>query len=126
MTQPASQSAFESARNYVRRAELPAPRPDLLADTEAGSPAEKKAVTDFVFDKAKDQATVVGSDVVAFVQGLTPEQRQDIVNATMLAQLVAKNKVKEPQTLADVLAWYDEYLNVLDNIGFVVQERDFA
>jgi len=120
---PQTARTVDSARAYVERAKLPEPRPMLLA--EAGS-ADEKAVTDFVFDKAKDQATVVGSDVVAFVKGLTPEQRQDVVNATMLAQLVAKNEVKNPQTLDDVLKWYDEYFNVLDNIGFVVQNRGFA
>jgi len=121
---PQTALTVESARAYVERAELPAPRPALLG-AETGSEDAKK-VSDFVFDKAKDQASVVGSDVVAFVKGLTPEQRQDVVNATMLAQLVAKNKVKNPQTLDDVLKWYDEYFDVLDNIGFVVQGKGFA
>lgn len=123
MAQPALSLTPESAKAFVERAELAAARPLLLA--ESGSEDAKK-VADFVFDKTKDQASVVGSDVVAFVQGLTPEQRQDVVNATMLAQLVAKSKVKNPQTLDDVLKWYDEYFDVLDNIGFVVQNRGFA
>jgi hypothetical protein len=108
----------EQARSYVEQAALPAPRPALLGPNDEP--------LDFAFKTAKDQAAVVGSDVVAFVRGITEEQRQDIVNASLLAQLVAKKKVAEPEDLDGVQAWYDEYFDVLENIGFVVQDKGFA
>jgi hypothetical protein len=108
----------EQARTFVGQALLPAPRPALLGAND--TPLE------FAFKAARDQAAVVGSDVVAFVEGVTEEQRHDLVNATLLAQLVAKKAVPEPADLAGVQAWYDSYFNTLENIGFVVQDKGFA
>jgi hypothetical protein len=113
-----STQSVSQARTFVQQAELPAPRPEVLGETVA--------TPDFVFEKAKEQAAVVGSDVIAFVKGITPEQRMDLVNASTLAQLVAKTKVPAPTNLSDVLEWYKSYFNTLSNIGFAVQEQGFA
>jgi hypothetical protein len=106
------------ARSYVQQLAIPDAPPALRG--------EKSAPLDLAFDSAKDQATVVGSDIVAFIKGITAEQRADLVNATMLAQLAAKKKVSDPQDLAGVLEWYSHYFDVLSNIGFVIQEKGFA
>jgi len=106
------------ARAYVEDLDLPVPRPALLGPNDAP--------LDFAFKTARDQAAVVGSGVVAFVNGITEQQRSDIVNATLLAQLATKKKVKEPVDLGGVVAWYDNYFEVLSNVGFVVQDRGFA
>ena len=90
-----------SARAFVSSAELPAVLPSVLADGDA------VAMPDFAFDTAKEQAAVVGSDVISFITGITPEQRSDLVNATLLAQLVAKKKHPLPQDIKGVIAWYD-------------------
>lgn len=110
-------SPSQVARQYVRNAVLPAAPPPVLG------PRTRSA---FAFETAKEQAAVVGSEVIAFVKGITDQQRQDIVNATLLAQLVAKKKVPDPETLDEVIAWYQHYFDVLSNIGFVVQDRGFA
>ena len=113
-----STQSVTEARAFVQQAELP----PLTRDVVAG----RAAAPDFVFEKAKEQAAVVGSDVIGFVKGITPEQRSDLVNASTLAQLVAKAKVPAPQNLKDVLEWYKSYFNTLSNIGFAVQEQGFA
>ena len=105
------------ARRFVGAVDLPAP------------PAPRFDVAKsrgFSFDTAKEQATVAGSSVISFVSGVTAEQRKDIVNALLLAQLVAKKKIAEPTTLKEVVAWYDAYFDVLSNIGFVIQDKGFA
>jgi hypothetical protein len=114
-----STQRVSAAKTFVQQAELPAPPPPEAR-------AETRATTDFVFDKTKEQAAVVGSDVIAFVKGITPEQRRDLVNASTLAQLVAKKKVPSPKKLDDVLDWYKSYFNTLSNIGFAIQEQGFA
>jgi hypothetical protein len=81
---------------------------------------------DFAFDAAKEQAAVVGGEVVSFVKGITAEQRADVVNATLLAQLIAKKKLPEPKNLDDILAWYRHYFDALSQIGFVTQGLGFA
>lgn len=104
---------FDQARTFVAGLDLPAPR--FGATGIALAPP-------IDFDAARDQAMVVGSEVVSFVQGITAEQRSDIVNSALLAQLRAKKIVPEPRSLAEVRDWYREYFDVLGNIGFVTQQ----
>jgi hypothetical protein len=105
------------AREFVVAADLP-PEPggELLA-TDNNQP---------IFDAAKAQATVVGADVISFVKGVTPEARQDIVNASLLAQLVAKKKTPDPDSLQELGDWYNTYFDALTHIGFVIQDMSFA
>jgi hypothetical protein len=74
-------------------------------------------------DAAKDQAAVVGSDVISFVSGVTAERRAAIIDSSLLAQLAAKERIGDPTRIYD---WYDVYFDVLTNIGWVVQDRSFA
>lgn len=91
-----STQTVAQARAFVQKVDLPEPPPEVL-----GQP---RAASTFDFDAAKAQAAVVGSDVIAFVTGITPEQRSDLVNAALLAQLVAKNRLPEPTDLNSVIA----------------------
>jgi hypothetical protein len=106
------------ARTHVANVTLPDPPPKVLSDNPP--------TPDFVFNAAKEQAVVAGSDVISFVKGLTPEQRSDLVNASLLAQLAAKKKFPAPQDFEGVKAWYQKYFDVLSNIGFVIQDQGFA
>jgi hypothetical protein len=112
-----TQTSETSARDFVAKLQLPSP------PARRRGPA--RAIAPFDFEDAKEQAMVVGSDIVSFVKAVTPQQRKDIVNALLLAQFVAKNEVREPRTLAELAAWYERYFDVLSNIGFVIQQTDF-
>jgi hypothetical protein len=103
-----------SALEFVRSAPLPAPR-----STRAAAP---KAAP-FNFDQAKDQALVVGSDIISFAKGVTEERRADIANSALLAQLVANKRVPDP---TELFAWYDAYFDTLTNIGWATQERQLV
>lgn len=105
---------LDQARSFVMGLDLPAPRFGAAATPE--KPID--------FDAARDQALVVGSEVVSFVQGVTAEQRGDIVNSTLLAQLRAKKVVPEPRSLVEIREWYNQYFTVLGNIGFVTQQTN--
>jgi hypothetical protein len=109
-----SNVSVSAALEFVRTAELPTVPRGLEA---------LEAVADFDFKKAKDQAMVVGSDIVSFVKGVTEERRRDIVNSALLAQLVANKKVSAD---VDVLKWYDTYFDALTKIGWVIQSKQFA
>jgi hypothetical protein len=65
----------------------------------------------------------VGSDIVSFVRGVTEDRRNDIVNSSLLAQLVATRKVGKS---GGIFPWYDAYFEVLENIGWVIQSREFT
>ena len=109
-----SVQSITRARNFVMQAELPP------IDLEIPK-APRERVT-----AGAAHASVVGSDVIAFVESVPPEERQDVLNATLFAQLVARRKVAEPRTLGEVRAWYDEYFDALTRVGFVLQHRDFT
>lgn len=104
-----------TARNFLDHLELPA---IARGGFEGFEPTAKVD-----FDALKNQAIVVGADVVSFVKGVSAERRQDIVNSALLAQLVANNKVKNR---SNVFEWYDAYFDVLTNLGWVIQDKGFA
>lgn len=75
------------------------------------------------YNAQKNQAMVVASDIVSFVKGVSNERRQDIVNASLLAQLVANKKVSDKTR---IIEWYNAYFDVLENIGWVIQDKSFS
>jgi hypothetical protein len=85
--------------------------------------AKSEPVPQVVFDATKAQATVVGSEIVSFVTGVTAERREAIVNSSLLAQLIAKQAVPDQSRIYD---WYDKYFDALANLGWVIQEKGFS
>lgn len=104
------------ALDYVKSVRLPE-----RSEAEGVDTLEK--VGDFDFDKNKNQALVVGSGIISFVRGVTPERRNDIVNSALLAQLVANKEVDDEN---DIIAWYKAYFKTLTSIGWVIQEKEFV
>lgn len=121
----------KTALAFVRNAKLPPAPKAAKAKAKAkgkakGFAATAKAaapVAEFDFDKNKDQALVVGSDIISFVKGVTEQRRQDLANSALLAQLVANKKVPNK---AHVFAWYDAYFDALTNIGWTVQSKELV
>jgi hypothetical protein len=113
-TAPMTQDPIQRARAFVASVTLPGP--------PAGS-IRRMAVA---FTAERAQATVVGSDVIAFAQGIDPSERDDIVSASLLAQLVAKKQEPAPATLDEVVRWYDAYFEVLSQIGFLIEDKSFV
>ena len=105
----------KSAREFLSAVTLPSP-------TRARGGVE--GVREIIdFNAQKNQAMVVASDIVSFVKGVSNERRQDIVNASLLAQLVANKKVPDK---TNIIQWYNAYFDVLENIGWVIQDRSFS
>ncbi|MGE3772810.1 MAG: hypothetical protein AB7I32_07770 [Gammaproteobacteria bacterium] len=102
-----------SARAFVVAARLPAvPKTARRRD---GAPPPR-------FVDAREQAAVVGAGLVSFTAGVPAPRREDLCNATLLAQLAANRKVPDR---AQVLAWFDAYVAALMNLGWVVQQTGF-
>jgi hypothetical protein len=76
-----------------------------------------------IFDAAKEQSIVVGSEVVSFTEEVEVEYRQALSDSALVAQLGANAKV-DPK--ADPIGWFDAYFNILGQIGWVTQVRDTA
>lgn len=108
-------TSLKNARRFVQQADLP-----------EVSRIRSKAVVDTIplsFDAEKNEAAVVGSDAISFVSGVTAARREPIVNSSLLTQLVTKRKVV---ATIEIYTWYKNYFDVLANIGWVVQQKDFA
>lgn len=103
---------LDSIREYVRNLDLRGTPRRLIHQSAAEEVGE-------VFDKAKNQAQVVGSGIFSFATGVTPEVREAISDSALLAQLVANKRVdveKQP------LEWFKTYFDVLQNLGWTLQE----
>lgn len=111
-----SSKRLKDALNYIDSADLPEPGPGRRSGPESKTVMDALATT-------RQQAAVVGSEVVAFAEGVPGAFRQDLANSTLLAQLVANRAVPDKTRIFD---WYDAYFDALANIGWPVQERNFA
>lgn len=76
-----------------------------------------------VFDKAKEQAQVVGSGMFAFAVGVTPDVREAISDSALLAQLVA-NKATSAED--EPIKWFNEYSGCLQKLGWTLQEAGWS
>jgi hypothetical protein len=66
----------------------------------------------------KDQAMIVDKSLISFVSGLSAENRADILESTLLAQLGARGKVPDEK---DVIGWYKAYIEILTKIGWTIE-----
>jgi hypothetical protein len=66
----------------------------------------------------KDQSMIVDKSLISFVSGLSAENRADILESTLLAQLGAKSKVTDAN---DVIGWYNAYIEILTKIGWTIE-----
>lgn len=105
---------FQQTVAYVERLELP-PKPKARGGHEGSPP-------DIVAD-VKAQAMVVGADIVSFVAGTDPVLRTPITHCALLAQLAANRKVPSRD---DTRAWYGAYFDVLEQLGWAIQDRGFS
>lgn len=105
------------ATTFVEGLTLPAPpRRTRARRPQASQPRN-------VFEETRNQSLVVGSNIVSFVTGVSPELRGDILNCSLLAQLAANRHAPSRE---DIRAWYEIYFDTLSKIGWVTQDRGFS
>jgi hypothetical protein len=93
------------------------------ADVQVRRAAAKVAVdASESFEIGTARATLVGANLVSFVDNVLPAQREDIVRALVLAQMAATKRIGKPKTMLNVRMWYDRYFEVLANIGFSLMD----
>jgi hypothetical protein len=106
---------LQKVKDFVDSLDLTGiPRPIVAQDASAQVGA--------AFNKAKEQAQVVGSGVFSFAKGVNEDVRASISDSALLAQLVAD---KRASSTNDPIQWFDEYTGVLKNLGWVVQDTSF-
>lgn len=86
--------------------------------------------TTYVLDKShagtlrerKEQGFVDCGSLVSFTENLSGQNKEDILNSTLLAQLAADKKYNR-ETQHD--EWYKFYMKVLERVGWVEQNLTF-
>jgi hypothetical protein len=106
---------IQQVLTFVEELDLPRRRRRKKSISEGSTPD--------VFELTKNQAMIVGADIVSFVAGTPTELREAIVNCSLLAQLAANRRVPSRE---EIRAWYEAYFDTLENLGWVVQERGFS
>ena len=71
--------------------------------------------------EGEDQAFISDKSIVSFVSAVNGQNRKDILNSTLLAQLAAN---KKSPIEADLTGWYKRYIDVLRNLGWVVENAE--
>ena len=71
----------------------------------------------------KEAAYVADGSIMAFTEGVPYHTKQDLLDATLLAQLAANKKFDRG---THQMEWYNKYREVLENLGFVVQGFQFS
>ena len=71
-----------------------------------------------VYTDTQAQADVVAGSITAFTKSIMKQPREDIINATLFAQLAANAKYSREKFPAE---WNNYFTNVLANIGFIFQ-----
>ena len=69
-------------------------------------------------DVQKPSAFIDKGSVIAFIADVSGQNREDVLNSTLLAQLAAD---KANNRESDVMGWYATYSNVLSKLGWVSQ-----
>lgn len=59
----------------------------------------------------------------SFVAGVSKQRQEDVLNSTLLAQRVATKAFPNDE---EIVNWYKKYFEVLANIGWVFENKDFA
>ena len=65
---------------------------------------------------------ITGGGVATFTENVSGQVKQDILNATLLAQLAATKKYDRERNTEE---WYREYNRVLGIVGFVIEGFEF-
>lgn len=91
------------------------PNPDHVAGLTAKLAKAPKLRAAAPPQEGAKSASVVAGSLVSFVEGLTDQNKADVKNSTLLAQLAANKQYDRYQ---DAVGWYKFYVNVLENVGW--------
>lgn len=106
----------EAARRYLSDVQVFGRSADFENLGTGGPPAP-----DYQPDTA--QVVTVGSQIAEFAKGIPQELRPQIADSFLLAQLAANRSTADGGDSQD---WYDRYVEVLANVGWLVETESFT
>ena len=100
-------------QRFIETLELP-PVPETLRGLSLGTVQP---------EADQPEGYVDDGSLVSFVSEVSGQSRADVLNSTLLAQLAANKKYDRWK---DTKNWYEFYVNVLENVGWVLQSFEFT
>ena len=107
-----------SINNYLDNLSL---SQDILTISEKATTRGLQVGAKSVDEKTK--SAVVSGSLISFVDGINPQDTQDILDTVQLASRAAD---KSFDRFTQVRSWYGKYLEVLENVGWVADQFAFS
>lgn len=102
---------------YVSTLELERPK-EVYVEQGTRAPITADLIKD-----GEEQSFLSDKSLVSFVSGVTGQNRSDILNSTLLAQLAANKKFSIEE---DMNGWYQAFVEVLTKIGWEIENADIT
>ncbi len=84
--------------------------------TRSGEPVE-------IIDAGKEQSFLADKSVVSFVSQVNEQNRKDVLNSTLLAQMAANKKFPDQENITE---WYTAFIDTLSKIGWNIQSAEMS
>jgi hypothetical protein len=73
--------------------------------------------------EGEEQAFLADKSLVSFIAEVSGQNRKDVLNSTLLAQMAANKKFPDE---GDMLQWYGFFIDVLSNIGWDIENAEVS
>lgn len=73
--------------------------------------------------EGEEQTFLNAKSLVSFVSEVSGQQREDVLNSVLLAQLAANKQFPEDAQLID---WYKSFSKALNNLGWTLEGKEFS
>lgn len=73
--------------------------------------------------EGEEQAFLADKSLVSFISEVSGQNRKDVLNSTLLAQMAANKKFPDE---GDILKWYEAFIDVLSKIGWNIEASEIA
>jgi hypothetical protein len=107
-------SASERLTDFVFGVDLPEP----------STPASETPTRRAEAQPPQGTTQVIGAHLAQFTERVSAEDRRAVSNCLLLAQLAANQRGASRES--DLMGWYDQYLDVLRQLGWTAEELHFA
>lgn len=113
----------KATEKYVKELEIQNSREPFLDETERDLTERDLTPSELETQANVEQSFMNDKSLVSFVSDVSEQRRQDVLHSVLLAQLAANKKFPNEEQIKD---WYTEFVNVLNNIGWVMQSASFT
>ena len=110
-------------KKYIKELGLQNSRESFITESEREILSRDLTTTEIETKTDVEQSFMNDKSLVSFVSEVSEQRRQDVLHSVLLAQLAANKKFPEEDQIKE---WYDEFVNVLSNIGWAFQSASFT